>query len=762
MSRFQFLASIARTGEERIWRIVYIDEGEAEGRGWIVGREALEASLPLFENVWVQSLRFDSHYDHLHGDARAVFPEGVISGNIIGLGSNPNLEQIDGKWAITGTMRTASDKADKLLMLAAEAGRLGDFGLSVNAETDPEHAQKRPDGKLDVSQFDRVFSVDLVTYPARGGGVRELLASAGFEKQRGKGGFTMTFVQRLKKVLDARQARYDADAASPLELLASVEAEAVAQPGLKEMLEAIIAALKGGLDDLADSVLAGMEKSMSASAPKDGGKKEDEGGKKEELLASLPQGTDAETKALLQKVLTRLDGIESQQQTIVVGGRMQALPEGVRTLLASRGASVADVDLAAALVDALGVDDSGHVALPGGSRASIGLNTQDKLRIAAYKMMGSIATDAEKSEWQGVPEVRSIRELYIRCTGDVHLEAYKHSPRPGRSGVPLQASNGLFQPTDFPYLMGDSLSRTVVDIYREEEKSYQQYVTYRKNVTDFRDIKINRIGGMGLLPRFEDAPDGTGIVKRAVPGEQQGSYRIEIYSDKVVFSFKFIKDDDMDAFNIFKRDYATSCIDTVNFHCGAGLVGATVVYDAQGNASVQSINTRTIYDGDVLYSEAHKNLLKKPISYQQIQRGMQMIRLQKRAGTNRSLRKQPWGLWYPIELSPTVNTIIDANGEPNTNSNNPNNVATLQRIELPVEDIGGNPNNWGVITDPKKLAVVQLAFLEDQESPWITTTTPNQTAGAPWDFLRTEFRGVMMFGVGIQAHEAGVMSVVPE
>lgn len=764
MDKLIFLASIAKTEQNRIWRIVYIDEGETEGRGWVVGREALQASLPIFEHAWVQSLKFDSHYDHLHGDARAMFPEGVISGNIIGLASNPRLEQIDGRWAIVGEMRTASDKADKLLAMAAQVGRLSDFGLSINAESDPVHVRQRQDGLREVLQFDRLFSVDMVTHPARGGGVRELLASAGYTtknppqaKARG-GAPTMIFTKRLQQALDAHKAQYDAGAASPLELLASVDLPTASEgSGLQEMLDAIIEALKGGLDDLAVKILEGLEKGV---VPKEDPSKtdppEDEEEKKAALQASLPQGASEGVKRTLKAVLDRVEKIEAHQNSVIVGAKSADLPQEVQSLLASKKASPRDVDLAASVINSLNLDDSGHVALPGGSNVNMGLNSQDKFKIAAYKMMGGIPTDKEKSVWQDIPEIHSIQELYIRGTGDTFLEAYK----PRSPGTSFLASSGLFQPTDFPYLLGDSLYRAVVDIYREEKKDYQQYVTYRQGVSDFRNVKINRIKGMGLLPRFEDDPAGTGLVKRAVPGEEQGTYQVEIFSDKVVFSFKFIKDDDMDAFNVFKRDYTYSCIDTVNFHCGAALVGATIAYDGDGNASISSINTRAIYDTKVLYHADHNNLLTAAISYQQIQNAMQKIRLQNRAGSNgRNLRQQPWGLWYPIELGQTVDTIVDANGEPYDSNNNPNNVASLTRIMLPKEDVGDSAVNWGVITDPKRLAVVQLAFLDGQESPWITTTTPNQTAGAPWDFLRTEFRGVMMFGVGIQAHEAGVMSI---
>ena len=753
MERLQFVASLAKTEQDRIWRIVYLDEGEAAGRGWVIGREGLQASLPLFENVWVQSLKFESHYDHLQGEARAVFPEGVISGNIIGLASIPQLEQVDGRWAITGMMRTASDKADTLLLMAAQAGRLEDFGLSINAESEPEHVRRRPDGKLDVAQFDQVFSVDLVTYPARGGGVRELLASAGFlttAPQTGaKGGaLNMTMVERLKKVLEARQARFDGNAPSPWALLASVDLQAAESSGVKEMMDAIVSALKSGLDDLAAKILDGMEKAVPASA---------DAGPKAEMLASVPPQGSAD---VLQGVLARLDRMEAQQKDAVARAKMADLPPEVQALLASRKASPEVIELVAAAVQKAAADDSGQVQLPGGANVSVGLslnlNTRDKLKIAAYKMLGGIPSDLEKSAWQDIPMINSVQELYIRATGDTHLEAYKMR----QPGVCLQASSGLFQPSDFPYLLGDSLYRSIVDIYREEKKEYQQYVTYRKGVKDFRNVKINRIDGMGLLPRFVDDPAGTGLVKRSVPGEEQGTYAVQIFSDKVVFDFRFIKDDDMDAFNVFKRDYTFACIDTVNFHCGAALIGATLAYDGSGNASVASINTRTIYDSKVLYHADHANVMAEAISYRAIQDAMQLIRLQNRAGASgRNLRQQPWGLWYPIELGQVVDTIMDANGEPYSSTNNPNNAASLTRIMLPKEDLGDNAYNWGVIADPKRLAVVQLAFLDDQESPWITTTVPNQTAGAPWDFLRTEFRGVMMFGVGIQAHEAGVMSI---
>lgn len=566
----------------------------------------------------------------------------------------------------------------------------------------------------------------------------------------------------LKRLLTKKGYTYEG--ASPLQMLASIGISDDARTAVAAGVNALDAELFTGLrallasgenDAMALAVLKAAVAALEAQGAKEDEKpKEDEPAppKDEELKASA---------GLTREDVGELLGLKAEMQMdriLTASAAPDEVKQAAREYFAGRSVKPtrSEVEHYLKVNTRLlaSADDGGHPSDFG--RVSVGPQNRDKLQIAMHKLLGSQPrNDAERKEWAQVDSLHSLKEAYVICTGDTHLEA----PLKGRNAR-LQASSGLFQPSDFPYLLGDSMHRAVVDFFTNEQRHYTEYCQYRRGVRDFRDIKINRVKGMGILPKFTDATAGTGLTRRTIPGEEQGTFAVDIFSDKMIFDFKILRNDDISAIEAFVRDYALACVDTVNFHAGAALINATVAFDADGVASITSINTGTVYDGTAMYSVGHGNLMTSAMSYEAIRDAALKIRKQKRPGTDgRNLRLAPYAIWYPISLSATVDTIVDAEREAYSSSNNPNTVSQLRKIMIPEEDLGGSETNWGLIADPKRLAPVQIAFLDDVEAPWITGTTSDQTAGAPWDFLRTEYRGVMMFGVGKQSHEAAVMSI---
>lgn len=739
------------------WDICCMQEGEVIGRGWGVWAEGLRASLPEFDRVAVQDLRFEGDWrDHLPAEIRAKFPDGVILGNVVGSITNPLLTTLEnGKQAILATLNLIDRKSRDLFLHFRDINRLDLLNFSINTRwpNNPQHMRPRilEAGRTiwEILKIPPLHSLDIVTLPGAGGHVRSLLASAQLTQQRRQQPMVLDL---LKQYLEAKGLQ--ASGASPLQILASlgiVDDQPRHIQGMTPSDEEFLRGLRGLLasetdDQMTTTLLKTALAAMKAvqSADKD---------KNDALQASIP--------SLSRQDIEEMLGMKSElllNSMLASSGLEADVQDKARAYFAERAVKPTRSEIAAYIAHTKTLlasrDDSGHPHSFGA--INVGHNTQDKLRIGMYQLLGSQPkNDKEKAEWQGIEPLHDLQQAYVMCTGDTYLEA----PLKGRNAR-LQASSGLFQPSDFPYVLGDAMHRAVVDIYRAEERQYAEYCAFRRGVRDFRNLKINRIKGMGLLPKYTDAHDGTGIVKRAIPGEEQGTYAVDIYSDRMVFDFKILRDNDIGLIESFVRDYAVTCVDTVNFYAGAALINATLTFDGNGNGSVNVINGGTVYDSKALYHADHANLLTRVLSYEAAQDACLMIRKQKRAGdAGRNLRLAPYAIWYPISLSPVADVIIEAEKEAFGSSNNPNTLRSLKRIMIPEEDLGGSPKNWGVIADPKRLAVVQIAFLDDVEAPWIVGQTQNQTSGAPWDFLRTEYRGVMMFGVGKQAHEAGVMSI---
>ncbi len=63
---------------------------------------------------------------------------------------------------------------------------------------------------------------------------------------------------------------------------------------------------------------------------------------------------------------------------------------------------------------------------------------------------------------------------------------------------------------------------------------------------------------------------------------------------------------------------------------------------------------------------------------------------------------------------------------------------------------GGNPNDWYLLADPKRLAALEVAFLGGKDRPTV------ERADADFDKLGIQFRGYIDFGVKEQDYRGAL------
>lgn len=140
--------------------------------------ETLKKAATLFEDCNVFMHTFDQDlYDHLPNEVRSQYPNGV-AGSIVGFLKNARYEESDGKAAIVADFHCVDNRLRDIFSNLLEANRLDKLGFSIDVEgTVSEGKPIHGVPTKRVESIDKVYALDVVTYPAAGGRVRRLKAS---------------------------------------------------------------------------------------------------------------------------------------------------------------------------------------------------------------------------------------------------------------------------------------------------------------------------------------------------------------------------------------------------------------------------------------------------------------------------------------------------------------------------------------------------------------------------------------------------------
>lgn len=159
------LDSVGSVGPDGMFEVALISEGVAIGHGWDFGRAALSASVALWD-------RAECFVDHSRlGAGRSVRDLG-------GVFHSPRFDETSG--AVVATLKVGGPAASLVEALGREMLAEGDVKPRVGFSADVGFVA---DGKR-VRQITKVFSVDLVFNPARGGAFVRALNSVDAAESR--------------------------------------------------------------------------------------------------------------------------------------------------------------------------------------------------------------------------------------------------------------------------------------------------------------------------------------------------------------------------------------------------------------------------------------------------------------------------------------------------------------------------------------------------------------------------------------------------
>lgn len=361
--------------------------------------------------------------------------------------------------------------------------------------------------------------------------------------------------------------------------------------------------------------------------------------------------------------------------------------------------------------------------IPANGRVSITESAEDKFRAAAADAIVMRSGMELQNPADGARQMMgmTLRDLAIECLTNE-----------GQSGLNRRSSDELYgmlqrqfyNPTAaFPAILDNAINKAYVEGHKTVAVTFDQW-TKKGTLKDFKTHDNNYLAGP--VGEFLEVPEG-GELKHDVFGDEKlPTRKLKTYGRQFTLTRQAFINDDIDLVTRIPAKYAASARKTQNKQCYQILV-----------------NNPAIYDGTVLFSSAHSNLLAKGtgITKEAVQ-GM-ILALQNQTdqfGEATIIRPAiiivPSGYMfdmYTLFYSPTIST------SGNTQAVNPlyrykDSITVVEDPTINALCGGfGNVMPWWLLGAKDDTDFIEVDYLNGQEIPTIRRMETPGTLGFVWD-----------------------------
>lgn len=366
-------------------------------------------------------------------------------------------------------------------------------------------------------------------------------------------------------------------------------------------------------------------------------------------------------------------------------------------------------------------EEKGAVGTRGTGEVLVSADENDKFRAAAADalvMRGGIELDKPAD---GADELRSmsLRDLAITTMS-----------REGHTNLNMKSSDELFNsmtrdfynPTSaFPSILDTAINKSYQEGHKKVAVTFDQF-TKKGSLSDFKIHDNYYVAGTaGAFLRVEE----NGELKHDAPSDSKKPTRkLETWGRQFTMTRQAFINDDIGFLTTVPSRYAASARKTQNKQ----------VYEIM-------VNNAAIYDGTLLFSKTHKNVLASGtgITQEAVQKMILALQAQKDE-QGEAIIIRPAVIVVPIGLafdmftlfnSPTINT------SGNTQSANPlyNYRNSIMIVEDPTINVlaGENEAPWFMIGDKGDTDFIEIDYLNGQETPTIRRMEKPGTLGFVWD-----------------------------
>lgn len=568
-------SSISMTGARA--EVILIESGWSKN-GKYYSEQVLREAMPLFERTPISVYGWGESAKHLSQGFRDFTPG--FTSNIAGWAVNVR-EGVgrNGRFALVADFEVARQDVRDLLLGASQLTEAEGFplGLSIDAQGTARRGVAEGRSGLLVEKIEHVFETTLVDRPAAGGQIVRLTAS---EERKDR-----LEVMKLRDFLILFSGRAKV---TPGEVATMQEAEVV-----KRTLD-VLHEMEGGDDKLVKLAIAFLSAGKQEEAIEALSLLADGKSPEKEETPEPPGAAESVPAAMAEAVaVTKAAKVELAQARLSRVLQESKLPDTAQASLRKRfvGRDFQESELAEAVDDvrALLAESQPKSGPVQDVRASIIHDARDKftqsLDLAfGYKADGAELSEAEKAQYKGLGQVRSVKAL---------IESYQGN---------LQESTT----NDIPYHLGASMNRVMKQLYAEYPSFFDEVVTVVNDITDFKEHEVLQWGGFNQLPDVAERGEYTSL---GFPREERKVYKVGKKGGTVDITREMLKNDDLGLLRDIPVKLARAARNNINTFKGA-FVAARL-----SNQALGGINSSTTYDGKAVYHAHHFNLASTALGY---------------------------------------------------------------------------------------------------------------------------------------------------
>lgn len=358
-----------------------------------------------------------------------------------------------------------------------------------------------------------------------------------------------------------------------------------------------------------------------------------------------------------------------------------------------------------------------------GGRAEVTSDAQDKFRAAAGDALVMRSGITVEKPAEGARELMhmSLRDLAIEC---LSAEGETGLNRKSAEELFNLASRQFFNPTAaFPAILDNAINKAYVEGHKNVAVTFDQW-TKKGTLKDFKTADNNYLAGPA--GEFLEVPEG-GELKHDVFGdEKRPTRKLKTYGRQFTLTRQAFINDDIDLVTRIPAKYAASARKTINKQ----------VYQIL-------VNNPAVYDGTVLFSKAHGNLMTTGTGVTQASMQSMIMALQNQKDEfGEAIIVRPATIVVPAGMAFDIYTLFNSptiNTDGNTQAVNPlyRFANQIQIIEDPTINVlcggFGNVMPWYLLGSRDDTDFIEVDYLNGQEIPNIRRMETPGTLGFVWD-----------------------------
>lgn len=315
----------------------------------------------------------------------------------------------------------------------------------------------------------------------------------------------------------------------------------------------------------------------------------------------------------------------------------------------------------------------------------------------------------------------SLRDLAIEC---LSAEGQTGLNRKSAEELFNLASRQFFNPTAaFPAILDNAINKAYVEGHKNVAVTFDQW-TKKGTLKDFKTADNNYLAGPA--GEFLEVPEGAELKHDVFEDKKRPTRKLKTYGRQFTLTRQAFINDDIELVTRVPAAYAASARKTINKQ----------VYQIL-------VNNPAIYDGTVLFSSAHGNLMTTGTGITQASMQNMIMALQNQTDEfGEAIIVRPATLVVPSGMAFDIYTLFNSpviNTSGNTQAVNPlyRYANQIQIIEDPTINVlcggFGHQMPWYLLGSKDDTDFIEVDYLNGQEIPNIRRMETPGTLGFVWD-----------------------------